>query len=337
MLKRPLLSLCVLAILAACQPQNQASTPSIASCEHPAIQQNISKSVQQFIQEQAPRFVAEDPQQLLSSDKIFAALNEVSITLNHPSSDTADGKNICRAELNITLPESLLNTIQANSSLVYPNQTLEQVLQQRNIGSDLRYNNNGIFTQSLQFIPQENADGSVSIQYLNSNLSAAYNALLTALLPYGVKDEIVLNGQKISREQALEKQQNQAIEVIEENASDNEIAASDASNIETETLTPQSNEQQQSQLAPSLNELNHARQANQQAQAQLQNDWQKLDSVVQTQLQSDQQNWQRQQKTQCQQVAQDNNDAVQAEYQQLQCETRLARERSRYLSDYSIQ
>ena len=65
--------------------------------------------------------------------------------------------------------------------------------------------------------------------------------------------------------------------------------------------------------------------------------WNRLDQTIQKELLNEQRDWIYSKNSSCHAAAARTDNAEEAEYLQLQCDTRMTRERIQYLKGYSIQ
>ena len=74
-------------------------------------------------------------------------------------------------------------------------------------------------------------DGTFSVTYADNGLAAAANALSGALLPYGIKSLLLVDGKAVSLEDALKMAKSGGkIEIVEEPASEPQAASAAADN-----------------------------------------------------------------------------------------------------------
>ncbi|MDO5059063.1 MAG: lysozyme inhibitor LprI family protein [Neisseria sp.] len=329
--------------LTACQPETPQHASSL-QCGNPAVTEQMQNSLNQALKEQTRMFAAQDARGFVDVQKINAAIGEIAVTLNGAEQIGQGGNAYCQGEISIAIPENILSTASLNAPLLYGENSLSHTIHQRISGSTLRYNENGIFSQTLQYTPKTAENGEISLFYQGDGLSAAYNALISALLPYGIKDFLVIDGKTVSREEALKTDNERGIEPAEETNAENEVSeeiseeastefASLSATEETEILTPSEN---RSEVPFNDSDVVHARADNRDAQTDITLLWKKLDKTVQQELLDEQRNWIEEKNGHCRQAAAQAESSAQAEYQRLQCDTRMTRERIQYLRGYSL-
>ena len=84
-------------------------------------------------------------------------------------------------------------------------------------------------------------------------------------------------------------------------------------------------------------ELDAAREANGKADQAIKSAWRKIDPQVQQDLVDEQREWESKKRANCRNAAAKGKSASESQYLQLQCDTRMTRERVQYLKGYSIE
>lgn len=230
---------------------------------------------------------------------------------------------------------------QTNSPLLYPDQTIPQIIQQRTTGTTLQYDGNGHFTQTLSYTPVTD-NGLKAVNYTDNSLTATAQLLSATLMPYGIKDILIINGQPVNRADALNYLKQPPTEPTEaldpQDILDNNAASAMMGGTENatpaEVLTPAITNNEE--ITFSANELEQARINNRNADNEINALWNRIDPTVQQSLLSEQRSWIQSKNNSCRQAAATANTTLQAEYMQLQCDTRMTRERSQYLRGYTI-
>ncbi|MDO4696027.1 MAG: lysozyme inhibitor LprI family protein [Neisseria sp.] len=322
------------ALLTACQPDvpQYGDTPS---CTDSRIPETVKSGLQQYLAEQAQAFAAQDSRGFVDADRVAAAADGINIILNGASQEETRQEAICRGHISISLPENVLDTVNTNAPLLYGERTLNQIIRQQTAGTGLNYNGNGVFDQTLSYTLQTDADGNLMLLYRDEDPSTVYNALLTALLPYGIKDILIINGQPLTREQALQAHSNQAVETVKtiEEIKEEEASTEFASPDEPEILSPETKE---TEIPFSAEDLAYARQNHLDAENEIEAQWQQIDSEIRQELAEEQADWNRRKNRDCSQAAAPSKDSKQAEYRRLQCDARMTRERIQYLKGYHL-
>ena len=340
---RKLLSLTLMtAALAACSNKTEEKKVEL-QCNDPAVLQNVRNTIQESIKQEARAFVQNDDRQFVDADKIIAAASELVIGLTNPSQQDNHGTPICSANLTVQIPGDTLNTAQTNAPLLYGDQTLTQVIQQRLIGSTLNYDGAGNFTRTLRYTPTT-ADNKTTITYEDNSLSNTGQTLSAALLPYGIKSILIINGQAVTREDAIllqrdpsaQTQQQLNPQSILENNAANQAPTQSASEVPEEVLSPSTSNSGSNEVAFSAGDLEQAKADNHAAEKEINGIWNRMDQTVQQKLLSEQRSWIQNKSNSCSQAAARANSTLQGQYLQLQCDTRMTRERSQYLRGYTI-
>ena len=292
-------------LLAACSKEEPKAA---LDCAQPATLQNIRTTIEDTLKQQARSFARNDNRQFVDADKIIAAGLELETLLEDPKETEDDGKAICRANLKIRIPDTILKTAIDNSPLIYGNTPLSDMLEQKLMGSNLTFENN-TFSTTLLYTPDK-------------------------------------DGKPVSKEQAIKLLQNQNPEepptvdpqdILENNAASQAVGLTDDDdNSDYEVLRPDRETPRNEPPGLSQSELDNARAQNRQADGEINDLWGGMDSDVKQQILGEQRAWIQSKKLNCQQAAASADSAAQAEYLRLQCETRMTRERTQYLRGYSI-
>lgn len=335
---RKLLSFSLIAAaLAACgDDAKQNNTPQLA-CNDPAVAQNVRTLIQDALKNKARNYAQQDSRQYIDADKIIAAGSDLNIEITDAAAD--EGSGACRAKLSIGVPPAVLERSHANAPLVYGSQDVNTVLQRHTAEGGLAYNGNGVFSQNLRYKAAA-GEGGVSVS-LADDLNNAADAVSALLLPYGVKSHVLVDGRPVSREDALKQLKGEPVaqdpaslpqEIDPQGILDNNSASSVFDNP-AETITPQDT---QPAPGPAPSEVEQARSSHAAAESEINQVWNRMDQAVRKELVEEQREWINQKTNSCRQAAARAGDAAQAEYLQLQCSTRMTRERIQYLKGYSI-
>lgn len=349
------LSAAVAVLLGACGGK-ETKQPPILACADPAVIQNIQNILQQAVREQARTFAAQDIRQFVDADKVIAAAVSLEISLNNPKQDNNGTHPYCQADLSITIPADYIKAAETNAPLLYTSSTLEQVIRQRTQNNNLNYLKNGVFEQSLKYTPEKRADGGLDIRYADNSLSATADTLSAALLPYGIKNILMIDGKAVSLEDALKRLNGKAEPEPEETAASEEKASQPE---EVQASDEQKTKEHQAASVPepeqenkpkektdgkekpeseiSDNDLLQSRADNRAAESEISELWRNLDKTVKEGLVDEQRAWIKKKTADCRKAAAKAKDETEAEYLRLECDTRKTRERILYLQDYSIE
>jgi len=259
--------------------------------------------------------------------------------------------------LSIAIPENLIKQAQTNAPLLQ-SEAPQDIISRHLTGG------NGTFSNHTLSFPLNYAVKNNQFTPTDNNLSGAANLLADALAAYGVKDTLNVNGKNVSRAEALKllKQKDQpkaeeasipapqavppidnipeppkpedlrkAVPAPKTDALDN--SASAPAKPQPEKLTPPVEKQNN----VSDKELNAAREANGKADQSIKSAWRKIDPQVQQDLVDEQREWESKKRANCRNAAAKGKSATESQYLQLQCDTRMTRERVQYLKGYSIE
>lgn len=330
----------IAATLAACSDEKPAQqTTNQPECSNPAVAHNIRTNVQEIIKQEAQSYARKDSRQFIDPDKIIAAATQLDISLSNPQATQRNGNTVCTATLNVRIPNDILNTAQTNSPLLYNKHNINQLLQERLTGSGLTYDDKGGFSRPLSYTLAL-SDGQITVNYEDNSLTTAAQNVATALIPYGIKSILMIDGKAVQLKDALnannqphpEPPQADPEDILENNAASSVFT--EAEDIPpTEILSP---EPKRAEVTFTANELEQAKHNNQSANKEINRIWNSIDQTVRKELLNDQRNWIQSKTNNCRQTAAQAESTLQAEYLRLQCDTRMTRERSQYLRDYTI-
>ena len=315
--------------LGACSKDQPAA--AALNCNDPAMATAVQQQLQQAITQSARQFAQTDSRQFIDADKIIAAASQLSVNLADAKEDSSGSKAMCSAQLNITVAADTWQQAQANTPILYPQQQLAAILQGQITGSNVQINGS-TFSQPLRYLPAAPAaSGSGTLEIEAPGVAQLSHILTNALLPYGVKDTLIINGKAYSRTEALNVINNPNAEPVETLSPE---AAMASAILNGAGLPPQDTPPAQ-ETAPSANELQQAQDNNRNANNSINQLWRNMDDMVRGELHSEQQQWVSRKERQCSEAAAKGSGA-QADYLRLQCDTRLTNERINYLRGFSV-
>ncbi|WP_274585121.1 lysozyme inhibitor LprI family protein [Neisseria leonii] len=331
-------ALCAAALAACGGKQTQAEPPS---CADPAVVQKVQEDVRQWVNEQARRFAGDDRRGFVDADKIAAVAADMAVRVDNPL-PAADSPQQCQGQFSIVLPPAALARAQENAPLLYGDVPLLALAEERLAGSQWQLADNGVLNRAVRYTPQYGSDGRLVLTYADNSLPVAANALVSLLLPYGVKDMLVVDGQVVARADALRRlrtggevpEMPDPAVAQEEDVLGAFIASQTAAEPAPEVLQPGGSMPQE--VPVDAGDLEQARTANRQARDEINAQWERMDKAVQQGLLDEQRAWIDKRDDSCRQAAAQAGSTVQAEYLYLQCGTRMTRERIQYLKGYSI-
>lgn len=315
--------------LAACSDKPEA--PPLV-CDQPHLAPALQQQLLQAVSHSARQFAQNDSRQFVDADKIIAAASQMSVTLTEAKAETANGKALCSATLTVTLTPDTWQQALDNTPILYPQQQLPALLQGQLVGSEVRIDG-AAFSQPVRYVPSPataSAPGGLSIEA--PGIAQFGHILTNALLPYGVKDILVINGKAYSRAEA--------ITVIANGG----IAAAASEPQPAEASAPQPTEASAPQAAsapapadPSAEEFQQAQRRNDAANNDINRLWQNLDETVRTELQAEQRQWVNSKNSRCANAALQGGSSARAEYLRLQCDTQMTQERTQYLRGFAAE
>ena len=358
-----LAAFCAALVLTACSQsdptQPAASAASAASavanagCEIPALDSQVKQIVQDTIGNNAKRLA--NANDYIDADKLIALAAQLNVTTSN--AQAGQMPETCQAQVAIAIPENLIKQAQTNAPLLQ-SEAPQDIISRHLTGG------NGTFSNHTLSFPLNYAVKNNQFTPTDNNLSGAANLLADALAAYGVKDTLNVNGKNVSRAEALKllKQKDQpkaeeasipapqavppidnipeppkpedlrkAVPAPKTDALDN--SASAPAKPQPEKLTPPVEKQNN----VSDKELNAAREANGKADQSIKSAWRKIDPQVQQDLVDEQREWESKKRANGRNAAAKGKSATESQYLQLQCDTRMTRERVQYLKGYSIE
>ena len=186
-------------LMTACSPKEEqkteknttAATSNVAdTCRNPGLQSTLQDDLQQAILAETRRLA--DPN-WVDVDKIATAGSQLKLVLN----SIQEKDNQCRGKLSILIPQNISQLAHENAPL-FEMKNYDTVIED-NMG-DVNFQFNG---STLSF-PLSYTFKNGELNYDDESLPTSARALAIALLPYGVKDTLNVNGKTISRETALQ-------------------------------------------------------------------------------------------------------------------------------------
>ena len=360
-----LAAFCAALVLTACsqsdpaQPAASAASAASAvansSCEMPALDSQVKQIVQDTIGNNAKRLA--NANDYIDADKLIALAAQLNVTASN--AQAGQMPETCQAQVAIAIPENLIKQAQTNAPLLQ-SEAPQDIISRHLTGG------NGTFSNHTLSFPLNYAVKNNQFAPTDNNLTGAANLLADALAAYGVKDTLNVNGKNVSRAEALKllKQKDQpkaeeasipapqavppidnipeppkpedlrkAVPAPKTDAPDNSATASAPVKPQPEKLTPPVEKQNN----VSDKELNAAREANGKADQSIKSAWRKIDPQVQQDLVDEQREWESKKRANCRNAAAKGKSATESQYLQLQCDTRMTRERVQYLKGYSIE
>ncbi|ASK26996.1 lysozyme inhibitor LprI family protein [Neisseria chenwenguii] len=325
-------------LLSACSGDKAEQKPTL-SCNDPAVLQSVKTNIQDIVKQDARSYARSDALQFVDADKIIAAATQLEISLENPAEIQEGGKTLCSAGLKIQIPTDIMKTAETNSPLVYNEVGLIQWITRKINGSGLSFDQ-GAFQTELRYTPSQ-TDGA---NFEDNTLTATAQTLSAALMPYGIKSIVMIDGEPVSREQALKLSSEKFAEPSDDSSPDpqdilDNNAASGTSGLPDDTAASSAevlNPVETLSDHTAQADLDAARDQNRRADEEVNRVWRSMDGSIRKTLQSEQRSWIQNKQQNCQRAAAQADDPAQAEYRRLQCETRMSRERVQYLKGYTI-
>lgn len=242
----------------------------------------------------------------IDKQKIIDGFQKINLQLNIANTQEVyvqnkDNSVNCRAQLTINLNKETASEANQYSSLIYAPNSYEAELNSAANANLISIGKDGKFIQTLNYTITNTEKN--EIKFNDVELSRMSQTLLTALLPYGIKDKISLGEVSISRNDAIEQLQ-QPINNNEEQNNQDAI---------TGLVKQQKIAESHNELQDLKNEMNQL--------------WNKLDPVIQQNLETEQRACVRDTKTNC---------SKKNEQKAIECNINLYKKRISYLREFSI-
>lgn len=340
-MQKPITAAVLLALaLAACSnesnPPAAASSASAASaaahvCEQPNLAADIRTQLQKMMADAAAE-AGNRSRGMVDVAKMSAAAARLEVQTDTPAVEN-DG---CRTVATLTIPADMLEDAAKYTPLL-SGKTPDEVFSAGNLSVK-----DGVLQLPLRF--KKSAEGKAVVE--RADLQQPVQTLTDALLAFAVKDTVMQGGKPLGRDEALRRLSNPLPEQPEPAASAPAVTEvptleSDIPNPplpgELAASAPEILQPETPQARISAPELESARQANEAAGSSIRSAWRAIEPEIQKSLLDEQKNWESKKQQSCRNAGAKGADKVEAQYLQIQCDTRLTRERVQYLNGYSIQ
>lgn len=315
----------VLLLAAGCEWQVEKPAAAVVQtdCSAPAAVQAYRSRLDARVAEIIGSRVAADFGDLIDAGKSVSGLELSAVSLNNPAENADSSATVlrCSAQLQVSLERSVYAEARLFSPFVYlPNRYLIEIDNVANANSVARADN--IFSVPAEYtLTRGGADIQAAVQ--ERAVTRMAQTLAAALLPYGVKETVVVDGESLSRDNALARVM---YPVPDERGSDT---------AETAAVLPEISAAPDMPALPENTAAAYdrdARMAEYQTSAQdLRILWNSLDETVRASLAEEEERWRADTDSRCAAAkAQTAEDAV------LECRIRSVRDRIAYLRGFSI-
>ncbi|QEY23826.1 lysozyme inhibitor LprI family protein [Neisseria animalis] len=331
-----------LLLLGACRGEKPEQNQPALACDHPNAVQNVRDHIIGTLTREAKAFARNDNRKFVDADKIIAAATQLTVRLDQAKAVRDGNKMLCQAGLSVHIPSDIAAAAESGSPLIYGQTAIRELVEQKIMGSNLDFDGS-TFRTVLRYTPK--SDGGIAFQ--DNAIEQTAQTLSVALLPYGVKSIVVIDGQAVSKEEAVKRLSAEQFpeppaadpeDILENNAASQAegVPAATEFDEETEVLVPNSGDTPDIP-AVAQSELDNARTQNQHAEADITRIWHKMERGVQQNMIDEQRAWLHKKQQDCLRASAVADNPAQAEYLQLQCDTRMTRERMQYLRGYVIE
>jgi uncharacterized protein YecT (DUF1311 family) len=338
--------------LAACSRDESASSPQL-SCNSEQLHNQIQQTLQTGIDNNARQFAQKDSRQFVDAEKVIGASHELSIALSEGKLDKdANGNPICSSELKITIPTNIWQQTQANAPLLFGKSDFIAQLNQQLQGNEVTQRD-GVFTKAVKYAPVASNTNAASAATAASNFDQAgiqtfATVLGNALLPFGIKDTVVIAGHTYNRADAITliTNPNAKVSPIDQPSATAQMASAilnghipalgNDNQTDSNNNADKISENSSKPVEITANQLQLARDNNRNANSVINTHWRNLDDTVRKTLQQEEQKWIARKNSQCQEKAAKANTPAHAEFLRLECDTQMTNERIKYLSGYAL-
>lgn len=347
-MKRSILVYSIIGIisLAACSRDDSETSKAKLSCNSEQLRSQIQQTLQTGINNNVHQFAQNDSRQFVDADKVINASHELSVAVSDGKLDKDNNGNpVCSSELKITVPNNIWQQIQTNAPLLFGKTDFIAHLNQQLQGNEVTLHDN-VFSKPIQYAPVSDNTNANAASVTNSaskfdqtGIQTLSTVLGNALLPYGIKDTVMIAGHMYNRADAIKLITNPNAQVLPlDRLSPEAQKASDILN--GHSLTTENNNQADNnhviQNDITADQLQQARDNNRNANSVINAKWHNLNDTVRNTLQQEEQKWIAQKTSQCQAKAAKAGSPAQAELIRLECDTLMTNERIKYLNGYSL-
>lgn len=311
-------------LISACEWQEQSgrSIGGVPACGS----EQVTAQYQDIIRERLTHVTAlriqADYADLVDNARVMDGFAHSTVTLENAHRDdgtdeTAQRTN-CRAQLNITLPPAVFDAAKNYAPFIYaPNRYETELNNVANINLVSRQDKGNVFTQMVSYtVTADSAGQQAAVTANDTEITRIAQTLTAALLPYGVKDSVTVDGVPMPREDALRQ--------LVYPAADDKGMGNAFNTLDSDTPIIQTASAAMAQSGDLKAAQNHFAAA----QEELNTLWSKLDDTVRQSLAEEEGLWVAALNTRCAQST--------SEYANLECRTRLVEERVRYLRGFAI-
>lgn len=228
-MKKTALAITAILLLAGC-PSDKKNTNSPKKdiklqCQSPAVQTDITEQLQQIIRNEAQHLTEQDNRHFVDLNKLIDAATRLQI---HIENTKKTGQS-CLANISIVIPKTILDDAETNAPLLKMTSPSETLLT-RTANNNMRFEEDTLYSPINYNINGESSN----INYRDNTINNLGSILAAALLPYGVKDRVMINGQTVNRDTAL-----QTIQHDKNN--NNQMNNASAPQVASETIIAPSN------------------------------------------------------------------------------------------------
>lgn len=343
MMKKTMATCGALLLLAACPSGNNEPSVSqevreLAECRHPAVLPDIRDNLRQTIRREAQYFASHDKRHFVDADKVTAAADRLQVRMQSVRADSP----MCTAQISVIIPQTILDTAERYAPIL-ENTSPAEIILNRTTNNNLRFDGQAVMAELTYRVNSDNQH--FAVNYADGNLSLLGNVIASALLSYGVKDIIMVNGKAISRDTAANNMNREpTVQVIrpqEVEPLTPPPAPVPPNNATLEQANSTTDKQQSSvpterESRISSDQLENAKNDHETADRDIKQAWQNIDPTIQQSLISDQQEWENKKNNLCIKAAAKGNDGAESQYLQIKCDIRETQKRIKYLNGYSI-
>ncbi len=322
------------------EPAVSKEVRELADCRHPAVLPDIRDNLRQTMRREAQRLAEQDKRRFVDADKVTAAADRLQVRMQSVQADS----KLCTAQISVIIPQAVLDTAERYAPILESAGPAEIILN-RTANNNLRFDGQAVMAQLDYRVNPDNRH--FAVNYSDGNLSLLGNVLTAALLSYGVKDIIMVNGKAVNRDAALRNMDFPKVQAV---IRPHEVetlqppppaavpaaprVSDDAAPVETAPPPPVAEEEPVSRISESR--LQQARSDHENADRDIKNAWHNIDPQVQQNLMEDQRAWEDRKNSSCRKSAARGADESESQFLHIQCDIRETRKRIKELNEYSI-
>lgn len=311
------------------QEEVQKAAVDGIACGDPLVARTFHEELGRALGEKVGAIVRESFPDLIDAERVIRGYERSRMVANSPKLDPvmsqSPQKLECVAGLTLMVDQTVLDLARSNAPLVYSGGRHEPEIdnvssmnrisrEDNNLGMEAHY--------SLELNEKRDVSG---VRFMPQEIARMERVVRTMLLPYGVKDRVVVNGKVMSREEGLAKLAfaDGSFKFEERPGEPGDPAAIDlAAGLEPP--------------APDPLEMGRLRSERDALRSRIERIWRSLDGTIREALSDEQTQWSRKLHSDCSPFPSKDSEGADGEKAALECEIERLRRRVSYLQGFGI-